>query len=140
MYVHCYKMACLFFSRSPDQVKLCVSSEETSPFSTHASSIPSLHELSDDSVPAASRLNERATFRPQLTSDTSHEKRRETSLDHHLSLDKQHTGGIKFCVADVRKRLNDHMQTPKKMFNRDPEDPSGMYVITISSLYRIPNP
>ena len=33
---------------------------------------------------------------------------------------------VKFCVADVRKRLNDHLDTPKKMFHRDPEDPSGL--------------
>lgn len=30
-----------------------------------------------------------------------------------------------FCVADVRKRLTAHLNTPKKMFKRDPEDPSG---------------
>ena len=32
---------------------------------------------------------------------------------------------VQFCVADVRKRLNDHLYIPKKMFKRDPEDPSG---------------
>lgn len=38
----------------------------------------------------------------------------------------QADGKVKFCVADVRKRLNDHLHTPKKMFRRDPEDPSGL--------------
>ena len=32
---------------------------------------------------------------------------------------------VQFCVADVRKRLNEHSHIPKKMFQRDPEDPSG---------------
>lgn len=31
----------------------------------------------------------------------------------------------KFCVADVRKRLNKSLHCPKKRFNRDPDDPSG---------------
>ena len=29
-----------------------------------------------------------------------------------------------FCVADVRRRL-DNLSAPKKIFKRDPEDPSG---------------
>ena len=31
-----------------------------------------------------------------------------------------------FCVGDVRKRLTQHSSAPKKMFQRDPNDPSGM--------------
>ena len=31
----------------------------------------------------------------------------------------------KFCVADVRKRLGESLESPKKHLSRDPEDPSG---------------
>lgn len=30
-----------------------------------------------------------------------------------------------FCVADVRERLDQSLHTPRKLVNRDPEDPSG---------------
>ena len=33
-----------------------------------------------------------------------------------------------FCVGDVRKRLTQHSSAPKKMFQRDPNDPSGVFV------------
>jgi hypothetical protein len=32
-----------------------------------------------------------------------------------------------FCVADVRKRLGESLQSPKKQLSRDPEDPSGWW-------------
>ena len=34
-------------------------------------------------------------------------------------------GPTNFCVGDVRKRLTQHSSAPKKMFQRDPNDPSG---------------
>ena len=33
---------------------------------------------------------------------------------------------VEFCVGDVRKRLSQHSSAPKKTFQRDPEDPSGL--------------
>ena len=35
---------------------------------------------------------------------------------------------IQFCVGDVRKRLSQHSVVPKKIFQRDPQDPSGVCV------------
>ena len=34
-------------------------------------------------------------------------------------------GPTDFCVGDVRKRLTQHSSAPRKMFQRDPNDPSG---------------
>ena len=34
-------------------------------------------------------------------------------------------GPTDFCVGDVRKRLTQHSTAPRKMFQRDPNDPSG---------------
>ena len=34
-------------------------------------------------------------------------------------------GPTNFCVGDVRKRLTQHSSAPRKMFQRDPNDPSG---------------
>ena len=34
-------------------------------------------------------------------------------------------GTTNFCVGDVRKRLTQHSSAPRKMFQRDPNDPSG---------------
>lgn len=36
---------------------------------------------------------------------------------------------VEFCVGDVRKRLSQHSTIPKKTFQRDPEDPSGVILI-----------
>lgn len=38
---------------------------------------------------------------------------------------------VNFCVSDVRKRLKDHSHVPRKLFSRDPEDPSGEYLVIV---------
>jgi len=34
---------------------------------------------------------------------------------------------VQFCVGDVRKRLSQHSIAPRKTYQRDPQDPSGLY-------------
>ena len=36
-----------------------------------------------------------------------------------------------FCVADVRRRLNDHLFSIHKKLDRDPDDPSGLYYMEL---------
>ncbi len=50
----------------------------------------------------------------------------EDLYNHHPAEEEQQKE--QFCVADVRKRLTDHLKTPRKMFKRDPEDPSGVCI------------
>lgn len=50
---------------------------------------------------------------------------------------------VEFCVGDVRKRLSQNSTAPKKTFQRDPEDPSGLcymysvHVHFLSTLTRV---
>lgn len=111
--------------RSTNQVAITVCSEETSPFSSRASSVLSLHNPS-------SVGNHEVATRPELLAykeATLHGISGKKLLAHHVhSRDESSTDDdtVQFCVADVRKRLKDHLHVPKKMFQRDPEDPSGM--------------
>lgn len=101
--------------RSPTLTRAYVQSEETSPFSTRASSIPSLNELSDSpSVEAGWDRIEPGVLEQNISSGIHQSNENFATED-----------TVQFRVADVRKRLNNHSHTPKKMFNRDPDDPSG---------------
>lgn len=140
------------FSRLISQSKLCIRSAETSPFSTHTSSLQELRVCSSSDVyidKSATGPVKRTESSPQqqtpegeLCPDTLQHKVPGTksvvnveggdgNMDGGSQVDGNMEGGqadgkVKFCVADVRKRLNDHLHTPKKMFHRDPEDPSGL--------------
>lgn len=118
--------------------KIYVRSAETSPLSTRASSIPSLHEeglslggrLPRSSPDGIQELSPRRTGR-QEGSDGSESEREEgkVSSQNEVPMEtEEEEERVQFCVADVRKRLKDHSHTPKKLFRRDPEDPSGEYV------------
>lgn len=101
------------FLRSFSQVKICVRSEETSPLSTRASSIPSLHEESGAAEVYQTERQESVIVSKEESS---------TSVENSEMGTEEN---VEFCVADVRKRLKDNLHAPKKMFQRDPEDPSG---------------
>lgn len=138
-------MLILSIPRLSNHTKQCVRSVETSPVSTRTSSIPSLYELSDASEfcseqsktsldsklesPPHAMATEGPSFQQNLDAPCfSPSKRPEfkTSLPNLLiSSEVQDEERVQFRVADVRKRLNDHLYTPKKIFRRDPEDPSG---------------
>ncbi len=112
---------------------MCVKSEETSPTSTRTSSMPSLNVLCDSSevynrspqsrsrkLESLSQHNklDGARSKGDATSSSKTEDRNYVSTDEDEEM-------ARFCVADVRKRLISHLHTPKKLFSRDPEDPSG---------------
>ena len=118
---------------------MCVDSGGTSPCLTCTSSMPSLNELSHspdnqqviadlDRVVESSSPKE-VTERNHNNSKSNHS--RHASETKCIVLPENHVGSVhnkekvQFCVADVRKRLDDHLYMPKKMFSRDPEDPSG---------------
>ena len=86
-------------------------SEDISPLSTRASSIPSLYEVVN------------ADSRPELIPHQGDKPASEELGGVPMETDQEESE--QFCVADVRKRLRDHLHAPKKMFRRDPEDPSG---------------
>lgn len=128
-----------FISWSPSHKRMCVQSEDSSPHSTRISSpsLPKKSVVSDansqksmgildrelESRPAVEQLAVRQSFQdderfPGVRMPLTYVPGR-----HELQL--QTAEVVQFCVADVRKRLNDHLGTPKKLFHRDPEDPSG---------------
>lgn len=96
---------------------VAIRSEEPS-LSPRAFSIPSLHGVGD------SHLESRGT-RALLPNQSKFREDGDTLEDQCIVRVGNDQEKVKFCVADVRKRLREHLHTPKKMFLRDPEDPSG---------------
>lgn len=114
-----------------------IKSEGDSPSSCRASSMLSLHGISgaltsDDAIPsealeeeAGAPLSKKLKMLPSRNEETFPSEV-DDMYESNGSLNKGvEQGAEQFCVADVRKRLTDHLNTPKGMFNRDPEDPSG---------------
>lgn len=92
---------------------------DISPLSTRASSIPSLYEVVDADNRPELLPRQSGKQADRHISDPSSEELGEVPMETDQEESEQ------FCVADVRKRLRDHLHAPKKMFGRDPDDPSG---------------
>ena len=94
---------------------IAIQSEEPS-LSPRAFSIPSLHGVGDSHLEyrgAQTLLPNQSKFQEDIETDQC------------IVRVENGQEKVNFCVADVRKRLREHLHTPKKMFLRDPEDPSG---------------
>lgn len=116
-----------------------IRSEGDSPSPCRAVSMPSIDSFSDapSEVPTASSYgtlppSEEAVEEESCTPLSKKHKMQLSEEAFPSEMDDMYDGEKtldeeveQFCVADVRRRLSDQLNTPKKMFRRDPEDPSG---------------
>ena len=84
----------------------CTTNRELSSQSSHCSSGGGERSLTDGYVLEASGASEDSGVNEGAESTNEEEQ-------------------TAFCVGDVRKRLTQHSSAPRKMFQRDPNDPSG---------------
>ena len=117
-----------------------IKSEGDSPSSRRASSVLSVYSASalgeatvlnvNEVAPPSTETVEEETCSPLLKKHKMQFSRNEEDfceMDDMYENDALNAETEQFCVADVRRRLADHLNTPKKMFSRDPEDPSGWF-------------